>query len=192
MKMRALYEDKQRRWKEFRDAERQCRIDKANQQETNRLNAIIAESRARREYTNSKFQHSLTVRSYHQAALVIQRAFRRTRHSRAMKARLAQRQAEKVRRRREKAAIAIQRWWRRHQLQTLYKALHFRSIMTGPVVAVGKREGSPPQLHSYEREIAITGTTSYLNTPSGLACVPLARGMASSLGGGGGALYCKT
>ena len=158
MKMRAIYEDKQRRWKEFRDAERQRRIDKANQQEMNRLNAIIAESRARREYTNSKFQRTLTIRSYHQAALVIQRAFRRTRFSRAAKAMLIQQEEELVRRRREKAAIAIQKWLRLHQLHKLYKATHFRSIMTGPVVAVGRREGSPPPLHSYERETAITGT----------------------------------
>ena len=50
MKMREIYEEKQKRWQEFREAERQRRIDKANQEELDRLAGILACSRARREY----------------------------------------------------------------------------------------------------------------------------------------------
>lgn len=158
MKMRAMYEDKQRRWQEFRDAEKQRRIDKANQLELDRLNAIIAESRARRAYTNSKFERTLTIRSYHQAALVIQRAFRRTRFVRAARAKLAQQERELARRWRERAVIVVQRWWRKIQLHRAYKATHFQSIMTGPVIAMRRKgRGTSPPVHSYEREIAITG-----------------------------------
>jgi hypothetical protein len=76
MKMRLVYEEKQREWEAFRAAESQRRIDKARQAELDRLAGIMAQSRARREYTQSKFRQTLSVRSHHQAATVIQRAFR--------------------------------------------------------------------------------------------------------------------
>ena len=161
MKIRALNEDRQRRWKEFRDAEKQRRVDKANQQEMDRLNAIIAESRARREYTTSKFEQTLNVRSHDQAAVVIQRAFRRAYRRKVLKIRVMNRFREMVGRKNTLAAIAIQRWWRKHLLLKAYRAMHFRSIMTGPVVAVGRRGESPPPQRPYEREIAITGNSHH-------------------------------
>lgn len=159
MKMRAIYQEKQRRWQEFREAERQRRIDKASKQEMNHLNSIIAESKARREYTNSKFHRTLAVRSYHQAALVIQRAYRRMRLSNAVKSKLSRQQRDLRRRARERAARIIQRTWRDYRQNKLYKALHFMSIMTGPVIAVGRRTESPPPagIQSYEKGISITG-----------------------------------
>ena len=162
MKMRAVYQEKQQRWQAFRDAERQRRLDKAKQEEMNRLNGIIAESRARREYTLSKFQHTLTVRNYHQAAITIQRAFRRQRLIRCAKAKLSDMQEARRTRTIERAARVVQRSWRRYQQDKLYRALHFRSIMTGPVVALGTRTISPPGLHSYQRGTSITGKNQNL------------------------------
>lgn len=160
MKMRAIYQEKQKRWQMFRDAEQQRRVDRANEQEMNRLNTIIAESRARRKYTNSKFHHSLTVRSYHQAALTIQRAYRRMKLRRAVEAKLDQQLGVIRNKIRERAAQVIQTAWKTYQQHVLYKALYFTSIMTGPVVAISRRTQSPPGVHSYERGISITGIRS--------------------------------
>lgn len=160
MKMRAIYQEKQQRWQQFREAENQCRMDKAKVKEINRLNKIIEDSRARREYTNSKFHQTLSVRSHHQASLIIQRAYRRMRRKRAARTRMLWQEAALVRRGRERAALVIQRAWRLHQQQKLFKAMHFMSIMAGPVIAVGpgRRAPSPPGVHSYERGISITGS----------------------------------
>lgn len=157
MKMRAIYQEKQKRWQQFRDAEKQRRIDKANVKEMNRLNNIIEESRARRAYTQAKFHQTLTVRSFHQAALVIQHAYRRMRLERGARTKLQRDQVAIVRRGREKAALVIQRAWRMHQQQKLYKEMHFMSIRAGPVISVDRRMESPPGVHSYERGISITG-----------------------------------
>ena len=101
----------------------------------------------------------LTVRSYHQAALIIQRAYRKMRGIRATEASLARRQEARQTRVRERAAAVIQRRWRAHQQEKLYRAMHFVSIMTGPVVAVGHRGQSPPAgSRSYEKGISITGS----------------------------------
>lgn len=157
MKMRVIYEEKQKKWVEFRAAEAQRRTDKANVKEINHLNGIIQDSRARREYAHSKFQQSLSVRSYHQAALVIQRAYRRMVESRARRAHTLRQQRAMVEREGERAALASQRFWRHHQQQKLYKGMHFMSIMSGPVVAVSRRVESPPGVRSYQRGISITG-----------------------------------
>lgn len=157
MKMRATYQERQKRWQQFRELEKQRRKDKAHVMEMNRLNNIIKESRARREYTCSKFQQTLTVRSYHAAALVIQRAYRRVRKERAVRTRALELETLLVRKQRERAALVVQRVWRRYQQQKLFKAMHFMSIMAGPVIAVERRLPSPPGAHSYEREISITG-----------------------------------
>jgi transcriptional regulator of acetoin/glycerol metabolism len=157
MKMRAIYQERQRRWEEFRDSEEQRRIDKANVKEMNRLNNIIKESRARREYTSSKFQQTHNVRSYYQAALVIQRAYRRARMQRAVQDRELRREVMKMGRQRERAALVIQRAWRNYLQERLFRAMHFMSIMSGPVIAVERRIPSPPGTHSYEKGISITG-----------------------------------
>lgn len=159
MKMRAIYQEKQKKWQQFRESEKQRRKEKAHVKEMSRLNNIIKESQARREYSYSKFQQTLSVRSYHQAALVIQQAYRRVRADRAARARVMQEEAVLVGRERERAALVIQRTWRIYQQQKLFEAMHFMSIMTGPVVPVGRRIPSPPGVHSYERGISITGTS---------------------------------
>lgn len=157
MKMRAMYQEKQKRWQQFREAEKQRRVIKARVKEMNRLNSIIEKSRARREYSNSKFQQTLNVRSYHQAALVIQRTFRRMKKDKEARTRMLWEEAALVRRERWRAALVIQRSWRLYRQRKLFKAMHFRSIMAGPVIAVGRRQPSPPGAHSYERGISITG-----------------------------------
>ena len=160
MKLRVLYQEKQERWQAFRQAEQQRREDKARALEMDRLNAIIAESRARREYTQSKFQHSHTVRSYHQAALIIQRAYRRLLRARAVDDRLKERRERKRGRVRERAARVIQRNWRAYRQEKLFRAMNFVSVMTGPVVDVRQRGQSPPppgRFRSYQKGISITG-----------------------------------
>ena len=158
MQMRAIYQEKQRRWQTFREAERQRRIDKAHQEEMNRLNDIIAESKARREYSNFKFQHSLIVRSHHEAALTIQRAYRRIKQIQSDKAKWCEQVDAVCEKVRERAARLIQKTWRHYHHHQLYKAMHYVPVMTGPVITFGKRVESPPRLQSYARQISITGS----------------------------------
>ena len=164
MKMREIYEEKQKRWQEFREAERQRRIDKANQEELDRLAGILACSRARREYSHAKFQQTNTIRLYYDAAVVIQRAFRQARSRRLCLREQALKEEAQQRRMKNRAARIIQRAWRSHQQYRLYQALHFKSIMTSPVVTLPARPKipSPPRtrmeaIPSYGRPISITG-----------------------------------
>ena len=163
MEIRALYQEAQDCWQQFRDAEERRRIEKANACEIDRLNSIIRESRARREHTASKFQQTQTVRAYHQAALVLQRAFRRTRRERAARARSLWAREIAEEGRRERAALIVQRAWRRWRQKRFYEAMHFVSIATGPVVALqGTRRGAescqhPPGAQHYQKAISITG-----------------------------------
>lgn len=162
MKMRDIYYEKQKRWHEFREAERQRRIDKANQDELDYYAGVIAESQARREYATSQFKHMTTVRSHHQAAMTIQRAFRQMKVRRKWLRIIADREELVRRRREERAARVIQRAWRLYKQYRLYLALNFKSVLTSPVVMSGMRQQSPDAVrsvtHSYERSISITGT----------------------------------
>ena len=157
MQMRLLYQEKQRKWYEFREAERQRRIIKADKEEMNRLNKIIADSKARREYHTSKFHHTLTVRSHYHAAITIQRAFKKMKLTRAINAKQSQMMENIRKRTRERAAQVIQMAWRRYQKHKIYRATNFVSIITGPVIDLGQRKGGPSGIHSYERAISITG-----------------------------------
>ena len=158
MKMRDIYEVKQREWEAFRAAERQRRIDKAKQTEFDRLAGIIAQSRARKEYTLSKFKQSLSVRSHHHAAVVIQRAFRAMKCKRSWQERVRVRQEKEQREKENKAAVRIQHVWKRYQRYKKYRAAYFKSIYTSPVVALPDTApywgGQEP---SYKRSISITG-----------------------------------
>ena len=158
MKMRDIYEVKQQEWEAFRAAERQRRIDKAKQAEFDRLAGIIAQSRARREYTQSKFKQSLSVRSHHHAAVVIQRAFRAMKCKQSWQERVRMRQEKEQRERENKAAARIQRVWKRYQQYKKYQATYFKSVYTSPVVALPDTApywgGQEP---SYKRSISITG-----------------------------------
>ena len=161
LKMREVYEQQQKYWQEFRDAERQRRIDKANQEELDRMEDILTRSRARREYSQAKFGQMLCVRSYYDAAVTIQRAYRRMMLKRSLQIEQATKESRRRRQRENRAALVIQLAWRRYKQRKVYEALHFKAIMTSPVIAfpehrsaaVNKLEG----LQSYHRHISITG-----------------------------------
>ena len=161
MRMRDRYFEKQRRWHEFRAAERQRRIDKANQEELNYFAGVIADSQARRQYFTLKFSYTTTVRSYHQAAVTIQRAFHRMKVRKSWQRRVAEREEKAKRKREERAARVIQTAWRLYKQYQLYQALNFKSVLTSPVVTLGRRQRSGLEtattVHTYERDISITG-----------------------------------
>ena len=165
LKMRDRYYETQKRWHEFREAERQRRIDKANRDELDYYAGVIAESQARREYATSKFKHMTTVRSHHQAAITIQRAFRQMKVRRKWLRIIADREELVQRRREERAARLIQRAWRLHKQYRLYLALNFKSVLTSPVITFSTRQQSPDAVrgvtHSYERSTSITGTCNH-------------------------------
>ena len=160
MKMRDRYNDKQRRWQEFREAERLRRIDKSNQEELDYYSGVIAESQARRQYATLKFKYMTTVRSHHQAAVVIQRAFRRMKARRAWQKKVTEREETLRRIREQRAARIIQRAWRMYRQYKLYVALNFKSVLTSPVIALGRRRTSLDTLrdvNTYEQSTSITG-----------------------------------
>lgn len=162
MRMREIYKEKQKRWQLFREAEKQRRIDKANQEELDRLAGILAQSRARRQYSESKFYHTRTMKSHYESAVVLQRAFRRMKQTRAWQRKLAMEEEALKRERERKAACVIQKAWKRYKQQKLYEALHFRAILTSPVIAL-KDHVRPMDKkvetteNSYQRSISITG-----------------------------------
>ena len=164
MKMREIYEEKQRRWEAFRTAEGQRRLDQARQAELDRLAEIMAESRARREYTQLKFRQTLSVRSHHHAAIVIQRAFRETQSRRWWQERVEARVQFERRSRENRAAVKIQRAWRVYRQHKIYRSTHFKAVYTSPVVALphpaGQGRYSPAwtgEGPSYKRYTTITG-----------------------------------
>lgn len=159
LRMRDLYTQQQRRWEEFREAERQRRVEKAKQKELDRLAGILSESVARRHYCQEQFQYSTVVRSYHHAARIIQRSFRQLKKRRQL-----QRMKEDERRRRafqckNRAAKVIQRAWRRYIEWKVYVARNFKSIKTGPVVKLEPSPLNPPPYwkRSYERRTIVSG-----------------------------------
>ena len=162
MKMKNIYEEKQKKWEAFRAAERQRRVDKARQAEFDRLAGIMADSRARREYTRSKFHQTLSVRSHHHAAIVIQRAFREMKSRRWWRERVQVRLQFERRSRENRAAVKIQHAWRQYQQHKAYKAMHFKAVYTSRVVALaeptpGKFPAWASEDPMYKRGITITG-----------------------------------
>ena len=157
MKMREIYEEKQKRWEEFRAAERQRRIDKAKKAELDRLAIVLSQSKARREYTQIKFLQVRSVRTHYQAAVVIQRAFRamRLRKSWQRKAKVWIESEKKWQE--NKAAIVIQRAWRHYQQYRIYQATYFRAVYTSPVVPIPKKHSQNNQVPSYKKNTSITG-----------------------------------
>jgi transcriptional regulator of heat shock response len=163
MKMRDRYCEKQRRWHEFRAAERQRRIEKANQEELNYFAGVIADSQARRQYSTLKFKYTTTVRSHHQAAVTIQKAFREMKVRKSWQRMVAEREEKARRKREDRAARVIQKAWRLYKQYQLYRALNFKSVLTSPVITLGRRQLSgsiataQSVVHTYERDISITG-----------------------------------
>ena len=167
MKMREIYEEKQKQWEVFRAAEGQRRVDKARQAELDRLTKIMEQSRARREYTWLKFRQTLSVRSHHQAATVIQRAFREMKTRRWWQEKVQTRLELERMWREIRAAVKIQRVWRLYRERKIYRATHFKAVLTSPVVALpspvpGKSPGWTYEGPSYKRSISITGLRTYI------------------------------
>ena len=153
LKMRDMFVEKQKQWAQFREAERQRRIDKANQEELHHLAAVLASSRVRHELTKAKFHQTLTVRSHYDAALIIQRAYRKMKKQRKL-LRVRETVITTMRKKKENgAAIIIQRAWRRYRQLKLYEFLHFKSIPTGPVLS---------SLRSHPQSVAISGSVQPL------------------------------
>ena len=163
MKMRDMYYERQRRWHEFRAAERQRRMEKACQEELDYYSGVIADSQARRHYATSKFHYMTTVRAHHQAAVIIQRAYRRMRVRKSWMKKVAEREERTKRLRESRAARVIQRAWRTYKQYRLYVALNFKSVMTSPVITLSKRHPSPAALsavNTYEQSTSITGVAT--------------------------------
>ena len=170
MKMSEIYEEKQRRWEAFRAAEMQRRIDKAKQAELERLASILSQSKARREYTQVKFKHTLTVRTHSQAAVVIQRSFRAMRLRKSWQRRVQARMEVMKRKRENEAAIAIQRAWRRYQQYKIYQATYYRSVYTDPVIPIHAVHTPANQGPSYKKNISITGKKTQKYQKKSLIC----------------------
>ena len=162
MKMREMYLVKQQRWKEFREAERQRRIDKQNQQQLDYFSGVIAESKARREYSTARFQMTNTIRSHYDAAVIIQRRYRQWKKEQLQEERERFWVKRGRRMEEERAVRLIQKAWRECKQHKLYKALHFKSIMTSPIIALRDKPSGLSRnlgtMHSYEQNISITGT----------------------------------
>ena len=163
--MRELYLEKQKRWEEFREAEHQRRIDKAKNEELDHYALIVAKSEARRNYTTVMFYQTKTVRSYNEAAVTIQRAFRRMKLHQSLADRQAFRERKQKQKMEERAARKIQKAWRRYQQYKLYQALNYRRISTSPVIALRRHPEHTSKgnedVHSYQKDISITGSKDH-------------------------------
>ena len=158
LKMREVQQKMQSEWAAFREAERQRRIEKANKQEADRLAAILAESKARRNYHNTKYLQTNTIRSYVMAVIAIQRWYKKTKKHKRLR---QQQQVEKTAyeaERRNRAAIVIQKQWKKYRLLKQYHAMHYRPISTNPVILSHRQTHSSTEQRSYLRRTSVTGT----------------------------------
>ena len=157
LKMREIQQQKHEQWVTFREAERQRRIDKANKLEADRLAAILAESKARREYHNTKYSQTITIRSHFTAAIAIQKWYKETKRRKQL---LQQQQAARIAyevERQNRAAVIIQKWWKKICLLRQFHALLYRPISTSPVILPYRQSHSSTNQHSYLSRTSITG-----------------------------------
>lgn len=161
MKMRERYIKEQKEWESFRLSEKQRRIEKAYQEEQSQLMTIIENSKQRRKYFEEKFKYTITIQCYHQAAVVIQRAYRKARTRRERKKR-----EEEIEKRRQKlldmqAACVIQHSWRRYKDWKRFEADHLDSIITSPVVIMPKHHlPLVPIAQLYERSTIVSSRSN--------------------------------
>ena len=162
LKMREIHQKAQEQWAAFREAERKRRIDKANKLEADRLAAILAESKARREYHNDKYSQTNTIRSHFTAAKAIQRWYKKTKRRKQLRqqkeaARMAY-EAERLNR----AAVIIQKWWKKVLLLRQFHALLYRPVSTSPVILPHRKPHSSANQRSYLRNTSVTGEVEEL------------------------------
>ena len=157
LKMREIQHKIQEQWVAFREAERQRRIDKANKLEADRLAAILAESKARREYHNTKYSQTITICSHFTAAVAIQKWYKKTKRSKQLR---QQQEAARIAyeaERRNRAAVIIQKWWKKIRLLRQFHALLYRPISTSPVILPYRQSHSSTDQRSYLRKTSVTG-----------------------------------
>ena len=171
LKMREVQQKMQTEWAAFREAERKRRIDKANKQEADRLAGILADSKARRNYHNTKYLQTNTIRSYIMAVVAIQKWYKKTKKNKRLR---QQQQAEQIANeaeRKNRAAIIIQKQWKKYCLLKQYHAQHYRPIATNPVILPDRQTLSSTEQRSYLRKTSVTGTQTqthrhtYTHTP---------------------------
>ena len=158
LKLRELYSKQQEEWKKFRLAEKQRRIEKKWQMEQDRLMTTIKNSQEKRRYFQNKFRYTMTVRSCHQAATIIQRAYRRAKEREEKKTKEEETKRKIEMMRQTRAAIVIQCSWKCYNEWKSFKKNHLHSIVTSPVILIPHRYPSEPEGKSYERETIISGT----------------------------------
>ena len=157
LKLREIQQKTHKQWVAFREAERERRIDKANKLEADRLAAILAESKARREYHNSKYSQTFTVRSHFVAAVAIQRWYKMMKRKKQL---MKQQEAAKIAyeaERQNRAAVIIQKWWKKICLLRQFHALLYRPISTSPVILSYRQSHTSPSQQSYLSKASIGG-----------------------------------
>ena len=157
LKMREIEQKTQEEWVAFREAERQRRIDKANKLEADRLAAILAESKARREYHNTKYSQTNTIRSHFTAAAAIQRWYKKTKKRKQLRQQQEAASIAYEAERRNRAAVIIQKWWKKIILLRQFHALLYRPITTSPVILPYRQSHSSINQRSYLRKTSVTG-----------------------------------
>ena len=159
LKLRDHHQKQQEEWKRFRLAEKQRRIDKEYQERQAHLMNIIRDSQARRRYFQDKFFYTNSVRSCHEAAATIQRAYRQARQRRESKRREIEMEARRKLAQQRWAACVIQRSWRCYKEWKNFERQNLRSIVTNPVICLPPL--LPPQqisqFKSYERGTIVSG-----------------------------------
>lgn len=159
LKLRDHHLKQQEEWKRFRLAEKQRRTDKEYQERQAHLMNIISDSQARRRYFQDKFFYTTSVRSCHEAAATIQRAYRQARQRRETKRNEIEMEARKKLAQQRWAACVIQRSWRRYKEWKNFERQNLRSIMTNPIIYLPPLLPSQhiSQFRSYERGTIVSG-----------------------------------
>ena len=162
LKMREIQQKAQEQWAAFREAERKRRIDKANKLEADRLAAILAESKARREYHNDKYSQTNTIRSHFTAATAIQRWYKKTKRGKRLRQQQEAARMTYEAERRNRAAVIIQKWWKKVLLLRQFHALLYRPVSTSPVILPHRKPHSSVNQRSYLRNTSVTGEVEEL------------------------------
>ena len=158
LRMREIYVKRQQEWEEFRKAEKQRRLEKAHEEKLQQMNGILKDSQARRHFIHQHFHYSSTVRSHHQAAVTIQRAYREAKRHETWWKRQQEAKDKRKRARKTFAALVIQNAWRRYKEWKKFESAYLCPIYTSPVVHLTH----PMQINdkdqrSYERSTLASG-----------------------------------
>ena len=162
LKMREIQQKAQEQWAAFREAERQRRIEKANKLEADRLAAILAESKARREYHSTKYSQTITIRSHFTAAKAIQRWYKKTKRRKQLRQQQEAARISYEAERQNRAAVIIQKWWKKILLLRQFHTMLYRPVSTSPVILPHRKSHSSINQQSYLRKTSVTGEVEEL------------------------------